>query len=880
MSLSDILTPRPEVLRKEGIDGVIDIENLRDRKQKSIESRPEDFFGLTYPTSDVKTILNHLHHRFNSGEKSAGLFLLEGLKGSGKSHLELLVYHLFKNPSAAAVWLNRHKLECLLPDDAIVSIHKFTDYPRESLWGLAFEELGAERGANQDKLPNLKELRDALSGKKLVLILDELEMGIQSIVDDHVRAQNLGFLQMLTEEASRSENASVTIFASVYDSNKEPGATLKRVPRIDVKFAEPLDRQMVVMHRLFTDALEIDPNKVDTIVTSYVNKWKKSGVAVDNTYLHRFVKTYPFTPELIDMLLHRVLRRDFQGNRGPLSLLAGVVRTAYKKVDVISASQLDVNDAGIRNILLDLDPGQTIFQCAQNDLHDLQILKYASEIVSAVLVATLTSSGNVVGLSEDQLVHQVVKPDDDYNEFTASLRAFDKMGSYFQQREGNYLFDTQEKPYAKVEYRALRVDASDARDFAINRWKINVFGDSNAVVVQDVDQVRAAINQLDKNRLRFVFAPRRLTDDERALLYYGAENQNQIILLEPKSDTFNALEHPDLIKWGQLAIAANDLTRTSPDSDRRHQYEKIYAENCKYIEEAFKKAALYYVSIHVPSSGEAQKQFELEPLGSAFSHTDVLAKLQQDIYPRQRFEDHISECLHDDRRKLLIDRTVSEIKATYRKTLGFPVFTAETILTQAITQLCKDKKIGLKNSRSSHCGSTPPYSGTEWNEVVVVEPFVEDAHSSSSVDFVESPHSENTANIGTAEAAVSIVTPQPDEMAVSIQTPNETSLSQLRLRAAERLAELDDPKIHRIKAVIYAHSEKAELGTFPSALRGTLSGLGELTVEITIEQQGLFNKAQVEQAVEQLPSYNEAHYHLELRGVAKAKVDAESNDAK
>ncbi|NIT71020.1 hypothetical protein GWO43_09015, partial [candidate division KSB1 bacterium] len=83
---SDILTPRPEVLRKGGIEGVIDIENLRNQNRRTLESRPEDFFNLTYPTSDIRVVLENLHQRFNSNERTAGLFLLEGYKGSGKSH--------------------------------------------------------------------------------------------------------------------------------------------------------------------------------------------------------------------------------------------------------------------------------------------------------------------------------------------------------------------------------------------------------------------------------------------------------------------------------------------------------------------------------------------------------------------------------------------------------------------------------------------------------------------------------------------------------------------------------------------------------------------------------------------------------------------------
>ncbi|MEW6061345.1 MAG: hypothetical protein AB1600_05320, partial [Bacteroidota bacterium] len=232
MSFSDIVTLRPEVLRKDGIEGVIDIENRRDQKRKTIESRPDDFFDLTYPTSDIRQVIEHLDRRFNSSERTPGLFLLEGYKGSGKSHLELLVYHLFTNFDAALKWLSMHGLKCRVPTNAKVLIHKFTDFPVDSIWALMFKELGLEKTVSYERVPNLDELRKALGSNKLILILDELEMGIQSIANEHIRTQNIAFLQMLSEESLRTENASVTMFASVYDSRKEPGATLKRVPRI------------------------------------------------------------------------------------------------------------------------------------------------------------------------------------------------------------------------------------------------------------------------------------------------------------------------------------------------------------------------------------------------------------------------------------------------------------------------------------------------------------------------------------------------------------------------------------------------------------------------------------------------------------------------
>jgi hypothetical protein len=51
MSYSDILKPRRDVLSEEGIEGIIDLANLDDRRRRKLEARPADFFNLTYPTA-------------------------------------------------------------------------------------------------------------------------------------------------------------------------------------------------------------------------------------------------------------------------------------------------------------------------------------------------------------------------------------------------------------------------------------------------------------------------------------------------------------------------------------------------------------------------------------------------------------------------------------------------------------------------------------------------------------------------------------------------------------------------------------------------------------------------------------------------------------
>ncbi len=100
MSVSDIIKPRKEVLQ-DAIEGIIDLANLDDPKKRKIEARPEAFFDLTYPTADIRRVLSLLDQRFGAKGDAPGLFLFEGLKGSGKSHLLLLVYHLISTPGEA-----------------------------------------------------------------------------------------------------------------------------------------------------------------------------------------------------------------------------------------------------------------------------------------------------------------------------------------------------------------------------------------------------------------------------------------------------------------------------------------------------------------------------------------------------------------------------------------------------------------------------------------------------------------------------------------------------------------------------------------------------------------------------------------------------------
>lgn len=856
MPFNDIISPRPEVLKKEGLEGVIDIENLRDKKLKSIESRPEAFFDLTYPTTEIRMVISHLNERFNFNERTSGLFLLEGFKGSGKSHLELLIFHLMQSRESADKWLSKYNIDFKAPENVITIIHKFTDFPIDSIWSLVFEKLGKKY--SHDRLPNLDEFRDALGEKKLVLILDELETGIRSIVNENLRARNLSFLQMLSEESLRTEDASVTLFASIYDSSIEPGTTLKRVNPIDVKFSENEDRLRVLQHRLFVDFENLSNQKVDAVINSYVNAWKRQGIEIDENQREKLLRFFPFSPLLIQTILYNAKTRGgFQGTRGALGLLAIILRNAYKKVDLITSSQLNISDGAIRNRLTDLDNSKKLIECALTDLQDLHTLPFISEIIGPVLMSTLAPTGKVSGLNINQISTEVLKPGDDVNSFNSTVRALEKLGTYFHHQEDSYYFDIEEKPNAKVEYKSLNIDSIKAREHSLKLWK-EQFKDPNAVVYKDVNQVRADLLSRDKNSLRIVLSPSRLNQDERQSIYNGAENRNQIILIEPKDSTFNGLLNSDILKWAQSSMAAGELEEGAAD-ERKRQYNKIKNDNNSFIKDAFKRAGLIYIWFQENGLNEGLT-VEEESLGSSISRDDVIKVLSEEIFPRQNFEEHLLEHKED-----IFNKSVREIELDYKKTLGFPVHTHLSIFLGAIKSLCKDARIGIRHERESACGRNPGLTESELLDAKVVEPFHDS--SNSTLDLSEK---EESFKAVMKETSYTHSENNTEEISINgrfetIYTPSKESVGSLRNEVASKLNEFPDSKIKTVVFLIFSEQKNIELSSLPSSLRGSLTGNSDLTLDMSIRKHGDFTKAQIEDLIEMLPVISNAQYKAELK---------------
>jgi hypothetical protein len=851
------------------VDGIIDLERLRSGPSKCLERNPDLFFDLTFPSEDLFTMLGALTRRFSENRvEGNGLFLAEAVKGLGKSHALLTAFHLFANPGPAKKWMENQSYNWMPPQDPIVIIKKFTDeyLPFDALWAALSQQL---RTAWDPKHPpSLDELRTALDDKKLILIFDELERGITNIPDQARRSQNLSFLQMLSEEANRGNQ--VTIFAAIYDGTVEPGSTLKRVPRVELRFRKPEDRANIVRHRLFTNAESYDRSAADALIRSYTNTWDRLGVKTTDEYLNRLKKAFPFLPGLMDLIFERISGSGgFQGTRGALGLLAAMLDASASGPYLITAGHCKLSDRACADRLQDLDPAGNLINCAQGNLQDLKNQPYAEFLASAVLLASLTPG--IKGLTREELVRHVLAPGYDPNQFESTFQAFRTYGAYFHEREGRFFFDLEENENAKVEIEANRLNDERAQEEVKTIWKQDLFRETQqAVVFTEPEVTTSALDKLAKNSLRFVLSPRRLSSVERHAIYFGSELRNQIILLEPRDETAHHINNRDILAAAKRAIAASNLAPSASTSERRNRYENISTQERRNVRDFIKTAGLVYVRVEEWGDRPEDSIFELESLGQAWDKLAILEYLRKQIYPRALFSEHLKERLQS-----IHGMTIAQVEKTYKTTLGYPVPIMVPDVSDAILALVEDRNciLGLQHQRRNFCGERVDLGAGELPLAVLAPPWP----AAPSVPTPELPKPTPPGPIAKPPGPIPLPeTPGPGSTFEERATPSCRSKGELRQALAGKLSDLEGRAVQSARFQIFARYEKASLADYPSALRGALTESGDLEVQLDLTIPGPMDKAKVESLCESLPNLANGTYSSRVRIITRIQQESES----
>ena len=312
-----------------------------------------EFFRKTFVTKGMSYLIDVVRKRLE-GRGGDSVIQLQTPFGGGKTHSLIALYHKAKTEFNAKV--------------VVLSGTAFD--PRETfLW----EEIETQLTDKVEILkgnisPGKEKLRKVLENYQPLLILMD-EILAYTIKADGVKvgnttlgAQTLCFMQELTETLSTLSNAVLvfTLPSSLLEHFDEKGEKRfqqlqKFVGRME-KVLTPIEDEEVahvIRKRLFK---YVDESLAEEIIQDFIDYAEREGfLKMDKVlYKQRFKASYPFQPEVIDVLYKRWGSfPTFQRTRGVLRLLALVVKSLKDaNLPFISLGDIDLSNEEIRRELI------------------------------------------------------------------------------------------------------------------------------------------------------------------------------------------------------------------------------------------------------------------------------------------------------------------------------------------------------------------------------------------------------------------------------------------------------------------------------------------------------------------------------------------------
>ncbi len=320
---------------------------------------PDEFFNKTHLTREMGNLLDVVEKRLK-GKGGDPVIQLQTPFGGGKTHSLIALYHKAKTWKVKPVVIVGEEL------NSGDKLEKF-----ETPWGLLEKQLAGEINEFSGHVPpGGDQLRKLLEKKAPVIILmDEMITYLNRCDTVNVSKKSfcslvIDFIQTLCNVVSSIEQVSFVLTTTPSNPNDrtQRGVEIvsqlqnaigrRDVPRTPVEDSEIAP---IIRTRLFSS---IDERNAKAVVDAFMDYAEKNSILpVDSEpseYKKQFLASYPFMPEVIDILYHRWGSfPNFQRTRGVLRLLALVVNSVKEKnIPYISLADFDLKVNEIRLELL------------------------------------------------------------------------------------------------------------------------------------------------------------------------------------------------------------------------------------------------------------------------------------------------------------------------------------------------------------------------------------------------------------------------------------------------------------------------------------------------------------------------------------------------
>ena len=323
------------------------------------------FFANTFPTDGISTLIREVFSRLAGQDSGSPVIRLETSFGGGKTHDEIALWHICKQGRQIS-GLDRFTDINLIPERPIniaaidgrdLDISAGNHYPETgittyTIWGELAYQIGGIRGYELLKgsdetgiSPGTSVLERLVGEEPTVIVIDEIARHLRAakgkqVSDSNLAKQVVAFLFSLMDFAASSHHV-VLVYSLASDSDtfseetqeltelRKSSARQERVlsPSTDVEIYS------IVKQRLFESVSE---EAAQNAAAAYTERYRQSRfdlpeACLASSYRETFAKSYPFHPELFQLLTKKIASiPDFQRTRGALRLLGWVVQQIWK----------------------------------------------------------------------------------------------------------------------------------------------------------------------------------------------------------------------------------------------------------------------------------------------------------------------------------------------------------------------------------------------------------------------------------------------------------------------------------------------------------------------------------------------------------------------
>jgi hypothetical protein len=371
-----VCTPKQDIIDGKYLQAelALDLHTIAEGTAKPPYNTPESFFQATHPTATLKRLLNDTLSHLAGTKPINPVLLFDAGFGGGKTHAMAAIYYAAKNPTNPEI----KKILGATPtikNCRIIVIdgsayggkgvrreqHQFKTFWADFLHQLGENQL-AKESDNPEGLPDRQTIEKLLQKQPTLILIDEIPKYLDLVKDQAELLNKVKhFIHTLTLAVCQTENSILIVsvagdaYIDAADAVRRELAEAMNILNRKMQPITPVQSQDVphiLKKRLFD---KIDPKTAETTAKAYTRLYEQTK-APDRyrtvEYQNRITETYPFHPELIDVLYERLSTLpDFQRTRGALRLLAHVIYRIWQQKEndafLIHPYHVDLSVSGI-----------------------------------------------------------------------------------------------------------------------------------------------------------------------------------------------------------------------------------------------------------------------------------------------------------------------------------------------------------------------------------------------------------------------------------------------------------------------------------------------------------------------------------------------------